>query len=121
MYTGIDLARNQDLKLEFSSSDASGVIGKLYVMPYLPDFANDLGKYTSYDINTEKGIEFLSDSGSNHIGKNYYLIELKDESWEVKVTTLVNNRIQLSTVTSIKMDGNGPMYTSTKLLENTQS
>lgn len=35
-------------------------------------------------------------------------------SWEVKVNTQVNNRVQLSAVTSIKMDGSGPAYTSTK-------
>ena len=123
MYTVIDLARNQDIKLGFNSttSEATGVIGKLYIMPFLPDFATDLNKFKSYDIDTENDIDLSLESENNHIGRNYYLVQLNDMSWEVKVTTLVNNRIQLSAITSIKMDGSGPAYTSTKLLENTQT
>lgn len=97
------------------------MIGKFYVMPYLPDFATDLNKFKSFDIDTEKSINLTVESEYNHIGRNYYLIQLKDMSWEVKVTTLVNNRVQLSAITNIKMDGSGPAYTSTKQLENTQT
>lgn len=75
------------------SEGATGVIGKFYVMPYLPDFATDLNKFKSFDIDTEKSINLTVESEYNHIGRNYYLIQLKDMSWEVKVTTLVNNRV----------------------------
>ena len=47
-------------------------------MPYLPDFTEDRNKFKSYDIDTTKAIELPCDSKDNHIGRNYYLIELED-------------------------------------------
>lgn len=76
MYTVIDLSRNQDIRLGFNStsSEATGVIGKLYIMPYLPDFAADLNKFKSFDVDTNNDINLTVESDYNHIGRNYYLI-----------------------------------------------